>query len=135
MSMCTAVPDVMWLQHHAGTYRSVDGGAHWSRLTAPLRGDFGFVIVADPANPLRAWVVPATADTHRYAVDGAMCAFTGDGGPNAAERFARACRSSMRITSCIGMDSRYRPISERSQWHPRRAARGRAKMRANRGAR
>jgi hypothetical protein len=81
VSMCAAVPEVMWIQHHAGTYRSVDGGMNWSRLTAPLTGDFGFVIVADPVNPLRAWVVPAAADTHRYAVDGAMCvARTDDGG-------------------------------------------------------
>ena len=40
-----------------------------------------FVIVADPVNALRAWVAPALADTHRYAVDGAMCVMrTDDGG-------------------------------------------------------
>ncbi len=81
LSVCAAQPDVLWVQHHAGVYRSADGGENFTRLTAPMEGDFGFVIVADPVNPLRAWVAPALADTHRYAVDGAMCvARTDDGG-------------------------------------------------------
>ena len=81
LSMCTAHPEVMWVQHHAGAYRSVDGGVNFTRLTPPLPSDFGFVIVADPVNALRAWVAPALADTHRYAVDGAMCVMrTDDGG-------------------------------------------------------
>ena len=43
--------------------------------------DFGFTIVADPVNPLCAWTVPAQADTHRYAIAGAMCVCrTDDGG-------------------------------------------------------
>lgn len=71
----------MWAQHHAGTYRSVDGGAHWSRTAALMPTDFGFTIVADPMNPLRAWTVPAQTDTHRYAIAGAMCVCrTDDGG-------------------------------------------------------
>ena len=81
MAACTAEPDVMWAQHHDGTYRSVDGGAHWSRTAAPMPTDFGFTIVADPVNPMRAWTVPAQADTHRYAIAGAMCVCrTDDGG-------------------------------------------------------
>jgi len=78
---CAAHPDVLWAQHHEGAYRSSDGGLSFKRLTAPLKGDFGFVMVADPVNPLRAWVAPATADVHRYAVDGAVCVCrTDDGG-------------------------------------------------------
>ena len=65
MAACTAQPDVMWAQHHAGTYRSVDGGAHWSRTAAAMPTVFGLPIVADPVNPLRGWTVPAQADTHR----------------------------------------------------------------------
>lgn len=81
LSLCAAHPDVMWAQHHAGVYRSTDGGENFTRLTAPMKGDFGFVIVADPVNPLRAWVAPALSDMVRYAVDGAMCvARTDDGG-------------------------------------------------------
>ena len=74
--MCISYAKVMWVQHHAGVYRSVDGGVNFTRLTPPLPNDFGFVIVADPVNPLRAWVAPALADSHRYAVDGAMCVKT-----------------------------------------------------------
>ena len=81
MSCCAAQPDVMWAQHRAGTYRSVDGGARSSRTAEPKPTDFGFTIVADPVNSLRAWTVPAQADTHRYAIAGALCVCrTDDGG-------------------------------------------------------
>ncbi|TAG71792.1 MAG: exo-alpha-sialidase, partial [Burkholderiales bacterium] len=58
LSQCAAAPDTMWVQHHHGCYRSNDGAQTFTRLTAPTETDFGFPIVADPANPLRAWVVP-----------------------------------------------------------------------------
>lgn len=81
LSQCAAAPDTMWVQHHQGCYRSTDSAKHFTRLNAPTETDFGFPIVADPINPLRAWVVPARADTFRYATDGAMhVARTDDGG-------------------------------------------------------
>jgi hypothetical protein len=81
LSACAHSPDVMWVQHHAGIYRSTDAGRHWTRLAAPAPTDFGFPILADSENPSRAWVVPAQADTHRYAPEGAMCvARTDDAG-------------------------------------------------------
>lgn len=81
LAQCAASPEVMWVQHHAGCYRSTDGGKHFTRLVAPTPADFGFPIVCDSTNPLRAWVVPARADTHRYATDAAMhVARTDDGG-------------------------------------------------------
>ncbi|MBL8309726.1 MAG: exo-alpha-sialidase [Burkholderiales bacterium] len=81
ISICAAQPDVIWAQHHFGVYRSVDGGINFTRRSAPMPGDFGFVIVADPINALRAWVVPAVSDANRYAIDGAMCVCrTDDGG-------------------------------------------------------
>jgi hypothetical protein len=81
LSQCPSFPEVMWVQHHAGCYRSIDGGKNFTRLAAPTPSDFGFPILADPGNPLRAWVVPAQADIHRYPTDGAMCvARTDDGG-------------------------------------------------------
>lgn len=81
LALCAGSPDVMWVQHHAGCYRSTDAGEHFTRLPAPTAADFGFPIVCDTANPLRAWVVPARADTFRYATDGAMhVARTDDGG-------------------------------------------------------
>ncbi len=44
---CAASPDVTWMQHHAGIYRSTDAGAHWNRLSLPC-DDFGFAVVAHP---------------------------------------------------------------------------------------
>ena len=81
LSLCAAAPDTMWVQHHASCYRSSDAGKNFKRLAAPTPADFGFPIAADPTNPQRAWVVPACADIHRYATDGAMhVARTDDGG-------------------------------------------------------
>jgi hypothetical protein len=81
MSQCAGHPDVMWVQHHARSYRSIDSATNWTRMTQPYEGDFGFVIVADPTNQQRAWVVPAQADAQRYAPAGSMCvARTDDGG-------------------------------------------------------
>jgi photosystem II stability/assembly factor-like uncharacterized protein len=81
MVQCAARPDVMWVQHHGGIYRSVDAGMRWQAIVAPKPSGFGFAVACDPANPLRAWFVPAQADTHRYAVDGKMVVTrTDDGG-------------------------------------------------------
>jgi hypothetical protein len=81
LSLCTAAPDTLWVQHHEGCYRSLDSGQNFKRLKAPTSSDFGFPIAADATNPRRAWVVPARADMFRYATDGAMhVARTDDGG-------------------------------------------------------
>jgi photosystem II stability/assembly factor-like uncharacterized protein len=81
LSQCVTAPDTMWVQHHDGCYRSVDSGKNFARLTAPTSADFGFPIVADPNDSQRAWVVPARADTFRYATNGAIhVARTDDGG-------------------------------------------------------
>ncbi len=82
ISACLAAPEVMWAQLHFGLYRSQDHGRHWQRLKGhPEVGDFGFPMLADPRNPLRAWVVPAQSDALRYAPHARMCvARTDDGG-------------------------------------------------------
>lgn len=78
---CAAQPDVLWAQHHCGLYRSTNGGQHWTGITAPKPSGFGFAVACDPVDPLRAWFVPAQADTHRYPVDGKMVVNrTDDGG-------------------------------------------------------
>ena len=77
---CAANADVMWMQHHAGIYRSADAGAHWTRLSPP-GDDFGFAVAAHPHDMRTAWFVPAIKDEIRVPRDGALCVTrTSDGG-------------------------------------------------------
>lgn len=77
---CPADPDAMWMQHHAGMYRSTDAGAHWTQLKPPC-DDFGFAVAVHPREPQTAWFVPAIKDEVRMPRDGALCVSrTRDGG-------------------------------------------------------
>lgn len=81
MVQCPANPDVLWVQHHCGIYRSTDGARSWQAMAAPEPSGFGFAVACDPHNPQRAWFVPAQADTHRFAVNGQLVVTrTDDGG-------------------------------------------------------
>ncbi len=80
VARCPAAPEVMWMQHHNGVFRSTDAGAHWSRLSPPI-AEFGFAVAAHPSNPDVAWLVPAMADEKRMPRDAAMVVNrTEDGG-------------------------------------------------------
>src|ERR1700730_11467452 len=80
VARCPAAPDVMWMQHHAGVYRSLDTGATWTRLMPP-GDDFGFAVAAHPSDAQTAWLVPAMKDELRMPRDGALCVTrTRDGG-------------------------------------------------------
>ena len=50
-------PDVMWMQHHCGMYRSSDGGARWNPLAPPVSA-FGFAVAAHPTDRQVAWFAP-----------------------------------------------------------------------------
>ena len=81
MVQCQSHPDVLWVQHHCGLYRSTDGGRFWQGIPAPAPSGFGFAVVCDPQDPLRAWFAPGKSDMHRYPVDGKMVVNrTDDGG-------------------------------------------------------
>lgn len=77
-----AHPDHLWMQNHCGIYRSTNGAKTWQRVSR--KGEtahFGFAVAADEADPETAWVVPALSDTHRTAIEGALCVCrTTDGG-------------------------------------------------------
>lgn len=78
---CAGAPDVLWVQHHGGMYRSADDGQHWQRIAAPAPSDFGFAVACDPNDPRRAWFVPAQADACRIPVGGRLVVNrTDDGG-------------------------------------------------------
>jgi photosystem II stability/assembly factor-like uncharacterized protein len=81
MVRCAAQPDVLWVQHHCGLYRSLDGGRQWQPIAAPQPSGFGFAVACHPRDPQRAWFVPAQADTCRIPVDARMVVTrTDDGG-------------------------------------------------------
>jgi photosystem II stability/assembly factor-like uncharacterized protein len=81
ISACAAQPDVLWLQHHGGVYRSIDGGRRWDTLPSPAPSGFGFPVVAHPIDPQCAWFAPAHSDAQRMPVDGRLVVnVTRDGG-------------------------------------------------------
>ena len=80
VARCAAAPDVMWMQHHNGIFRSTDAGATWTQLRPP-GDDFGFAVAAHPRDPATAWFVPAIKDEMRMPRDGALAVSrTRDGG-------------------------------------------------------
>lgn len=78
---CPSAPDHLWMQHHNGIWRSVDGAASWQEVTSAPRSSFGFAVAVHPADPDTAWFVPAVADQQRVPLDGALVVQrTRDGG-------------------------------------------------------
>ena len=81
LALCAAQPDVMWVQHHNGVFRTTDGARQWQEVTAIRPSKFGFAVAAHPRDPLTAWFVPAVKDECRVPVDGKLVvARTRDGG-------------------------------------------------------
>jgi hypothetical protein len=86
VARCAAAPDIMWMQHHNGIFRSTDAGATWVQLK--LSGDdFGFAVVAHPTDPNTAWFVPAIKDELRVPRDGALAVTRTRDGGNSWETF------------------------------------------------
>jgi photosystem II stability/assembly factor-like uncharacterized protein len=80
VARCAAHPDILWMQHHCGIFRSTDAGATWKPLKLP-GDDFGFAVAAHPQEPGTAWFVPAIKDELRVPRDGALAVSrTSDGG-------------------------------------------------------
>jgi hypothetical protein len=81
MVACPAAPDVFWMQHHNGVFRSTDGARNWQEVAPTKPPRYGFPVVVHPHDPDTAWLVPAAADESRYAPGGAVCVHrTRDGG-------------------------------------------------------
>ena len=77
---CPAQPDVLWVQHHNGIFRSTDGAASWVECKAQP-SSFGFAVAVHPKDPDRAWFVPAVKDEKRIPVEGRLVVSrTRDGG-------------------------------------------------------
>lgn len=81
VAQCRANPDVLWVQHHNGIFRSTDAAASWTEISNVKPSAFGFAVAAHPEDPNTAWFVPATKDEKRYPVDGCVVVNrTRDGG-------------------------------------------------------
>jgi hypothetical protein len=79
--LCASRPDVMWVQHHNGVFRSTDGAGSWQEVTAIRPSKFGFAVAAHPLDPDTAWFVPAVKDECRVPVDAKLVVVrTRDGG-------------------------------------------------------
>jgi photosystem II stability/assembly factor-like uncharacterized protein len=80
VARCAGAPDVMWMQHHCGIFRSEDAGRTWTSMKLPC-DDFGFAVAAHPKDPNTAWFVPGIKDEVRMPRDGALAVTrTRDGG-------------------------------------------------------
>jgi hypothetical protein len=81
MVQCPAAPDVYWVQHHNGIFRSTDGVASWQEIKDVKPSVFGFTVAVHPRDPDTAWFVPAVKDERRIPVDGKLVVTrTRDGG-------------------------------------------------------
>jgi len=80
VARCAAAPDIMWVQHHCGIFRSTDAGKTFTQLKPP-GDDFGFAVAAHPKDPQTAWFVPGIKDEVRMPRGGALAVTcTRDGG-------------------------------------------------------
>jgi hypothetical protein len=66
---CPAAPDVMWVQHHNGVFRSTNGARSWQDVTTIRPSKFGFAVAVHPNDPDTAWFVPGVKDECRIPVD------------------------------------------------------------------
>jgi len=67
---CPADPEVMWVQHHNGIFRSIDGAQSWTEIKNVKPSVFGFPVAVHPRDPQTAWFVPAIKDEKRIPAQG-----------------------------------------------------------------
>lgn len=81
VAYCGNSPDVLWVQHHNGVFRSTDAGRNWAEITSIRPSNFGFAVAVHPSEPATAWFVPGVKDECRIPVEGKVAvARTRDGG-------------------------------------------------------
>jgi hypothetical protein len=81
MVQCRANPDVVWVQHHNGIFRSEDGAESFTEITDVKPSVFGFAVAVHPKDADTAWFVPAVKDEKRYPSEGRVVVNrTRDGG-------------------------------------------------------
>jgi hypothetical protein len=74
-------PDIYWVQHHNGIFRSTNDLESWHELTNAPVSVFGFAVAVHPKDADTAWFVPAEKDDARFPIDGKVVVQrTRDGG-------------------------------------------------------
>ena len=74
-------PERLYLQNHWGLYRSDDAAESWVDVANGVPSDFGFPVVAHPADPDTAWIIPLQSDQFRCTPDAKARVYrTGDAG-------------------------------------------------------
>jgi hypothetical protein len=68
----------LYRQCYNGTYRSDDGAATWTEITAGLPSDFGYAVVCDPTNPDVVLQIPESSSHMRATVDGRLRVYRSD---------------------------------------------------------
>lgn len=100
---CQAKPEVLWVQHHNGIWKSVDDAASWQEVTTAPLSNFGFAVAVHPSEPDTAWFVPGVADQQRVPVGGALAVNrTRDGG-----RSFETLRDGLPQTACYDLVYRH----------------------------
>ena len=81
VAQCEANPDILWIQHHNGIFKSSDCAATWSEIRDVKPSSFGFPVAVHPRDPNTAWFVPAVKDEKRFPAGGSVVVNrTRDGG-------------------------------------------------------
>jgi hypothetical protein len=81
VAQCRTNPDVLWVQHHNGIFRSTDAGATFTEISGVKPSVFGFAVAVHPADADTAWFVPSVKDEKRYPSEGRVVVNrTRDGG-------------------------------------------------------
>jgi photosystem II stability/assembly factor-like uncharacterized protein len=81
MVQCPAAPEVFWVQHHNGIFRTTDGAASWQEIDRAGPSTFGFAVAVHPQDADTAWFVPAEKDELRLPVESRVVVTrTRDGG-------------------------------------------------------
>src|SRR5579883_2832435 len=137
IARCAGTPDVVWMQHHNGIFRSADAGATWTRIKPQgpqgSGDDFGFAVAAHPHDGAPAWFVPAIKDEMRVPRDGALAVSRTRDGGKTFELLRQGCRSATPSTSSTATASTSMRPAPASRWGRPPAPCGRARMRARAG--
>lgn len=73
--------DVLYMQHHDGVFRSVDGGSSWHRIEQGLPSRFGMCMAMHPKDSRIIYVLPLESPEFRSYIDGKLTVYKSiDGG-------------------------------------------------------